>query len=188
MSIRTFISVDIEDPNVLPKIKLVKNSLSSLGADLKLVEDENLHLTLVFIGEVPESQVTIIKNALKEVKHRPFKIHLYGAGCFPTCNKPRVLWISTKEGSEEMIELYKKIASSLRKERISFEEERNYVPHLTIARVRSNKNIAKVTKLLEALIDEDFGWVEVREFRLKKSTLTPKGPIYETLASFSLTE
>jgi 2'-5' RNA ligase len=188
MSIRTFISVDIEDPNVLSKIKLVKNSLSSLGADLKLVEDENLHLTLVFIGEVPEPQITVIKHALQEVKRKPFRIHLYGAGCFPTCNRPRVLWIGTKEGSEEMTQLYKKITSSLRKEKISFEEEKDYTPHLTIARVRSNKNIGKIAKLLEALIDEDFGWIEVKEFRLKKSTLTPKGPIYETLASFSLSE
>lgn len=186
MSIRTFVSVDVEDAQVLSKIKLIKDGLSSLGADVKLVEDENLHLTLVFIGEVPEALVAAIKGALQRVSMRPFRVHLHGAGCFPSCSRPRVVWIGVKEGSDEMVELYKKVSSSLRNEGIGFEYERDYTPHLTIARVRSGRNVSKLVKYVESLTEEDFGWINVRELRLKKSTLTPRGPIYETLASFEL--
>lgn len=188
MSMRTFISIDIEDVNIISKISLIKNTLSSLGLDLKLVEDENLHLTLVFIGEIPETILSPLKESLSTVVHKSFKMHLSGAGCFPSCNKPRVLWIGVSEGSDEIIELHRKITNALKRGGIPFEKEKDFTPHLTIARIKSNRNVNKLSKFMETIINEDFGWIEVREFRLKKSILTPKGPIYETLNSFKLAQ
>lgn len=186
MTIRAFISVDLDEPQLISKVRLVKGALSSLGLDMKLVEDENLHITLVFLGDLPDHKVGLVKDSLREVSHNAFKLHLKGVGCFPSCGRPRVIWIGAEEGAVELIELYSKVARALRQSGVSFKEERGYTPHLTVARVRSGRNVAKLARSIEMLSNEDFGWMEVREFRLKKSTLTPKGPIYETISSYKL--
>lgn len=187
MVVRLFVGVDIRSPSVLSKLRLAKGSLESSGADLKLVEDENLHITLVFIGEVEERVVPLIREALSGVAFGRFSAHLKGVGCFPSCTRPRVIWVGISEGAEKLVELHKLVAGALRRQRIPFESEKGYVPHLTLARVRSGKNLDKLWRILQGLEHEDFGFEEVLDFRLKKSTLTPKGPVYENLHVFPLT-
>lgn len=186
IAMRTFVSVDLEDPMVLSRVKRVKDSLESLDVDLKPVEDENLHITLIFIGEISDIQAELVKEALGEVSFPTFTAHLKGVGCFPSCNRPRVIWIGVREGAEKLIELYRRVAGALRRTKVQFEEERDYTPHLTIARVRSGRNVWRLSEAIVGLEDEDFGWIRVAEFRLKKSTLTPRGPIYETISSYKL--
>jgi len=186
LGVRAFVSIDVEDPGLVSRVGLLKGAIASTGADVKLVEDENLHLTLAFLGELPESSVALVSEALRGVSHAPFRLHLKGVGCFPSCSRPRVVWVGAAEGGEEVEALHRKVASALRRAGFSLEEEGGFEPHLTVARVRSGRGVERLKKLIEGYADEDFGWLEVREFRLKKSTLTPRGPIYETLASFAL--
>ena len=116
-----------------------------------------------------------IKNALKQVRFPKFKIKFYGLGAFPSEKHIRVVWIGVE--SKELVELAKQV------QRLLGNEER-FVPHLTIARVKRKPLYLK--EKLEKLKNIEIGEQVVDSFALKKSTLTPQGPIYEDLAVFGL--
>ena len=176
--IRCFIAIDVEDPLIVNKIRDFQRELSSVGARLKLVEPWNLHFTLRFIGEVPLTIVNSIKNELEKIVYNPFEVELCGVGAFPTISRPRVVWIGVGAGSREMEELARIIDQSLLRAKLPRRRE-NFVPHLTVARVKASaRSLSGVLKRLRNL---EFGKMEVKNIRLKKSTLTLRGPIYETL-------
>jgi len=183
--LRLFVSVDVEDPKVLSAISSLKALVASTGVPQKLVEDENLHVTLAFIGEVPEAEAEEIKAALRTVEHRAFKMHLKGLGAFPSEASPRVVWVGVAEGADELRELHKKVLSALRSVGVQPKDPR-FEPHITISRVKGSKGIQSLAKVIASYRDYEVGWVDVKELRLKQSTLTPRGPIYKTLLSVAL--
>ncbi|MEM3832020.1 MAG: RNA 2',3'-cyclic phosphodiesterase [Thermoprotei archaeon] len=174
--IRCFIAVDVKDEDVLNKISKIQDLLPN--GSLKLVERENMHFTIRFLGETEQSLVGVIKNSLRSVSFNPFSIHLKGVGAFPSFHKPRIVWIGVSEGAENLMKLHSMINSVLKNLHIRSEEE-EFTPHLTIARVKyPNKELPHV---LDELKDEDFGQIIVKAFQFKQSILTPKGPIYKDL-------
>jgi len=178
--IRSFIAIDIEDPVLAEKIEQVKNTILSSKADLKPVERENIHITLRFLGNIPLSLVDEIYKIMQGLEFKPFNIHIKGLGAFPRINRPRVIWIGIEEGAEELKRIQKQLESGLRKIGIRPEKE-EFIPHITIARVRSGRNRDRLVKILVELSDVDIGFMTVNSIRLKQSILTPKGPIYKTL-------
>lgn len=182
---RVFVAVDIESPQLLSAIRALKDIVQATGVPQKPVEDENLHLTLAFIGEVGDDVVDRIRDALKNVEHNAFSIHLKGLGAFPTVSRPRVVWIGVEEGRESLYELHNKIAKALSSAGVGFKGS-SFEPHLTIARIKGSRNLSNLVKVLMNYEDYDVGWYTVSEFRLKQSILTPKGPIYKTLLSVPL--
>lgn len=181
MPVRVFIAVDVEDPVIVARLDRVKDALLATGAPLKPVESHNYHLTIRFIGEVDEPVVgEIAREVLDTLEFNRFKIRLHGLGAFPTPARPRVIWVGVVEGAEELKSLHNSVEDRLR--RLGFKPEgRGFEPHLTIARVKGSRNIHAVVKILREFRDHDFGWMTVERVRLKKSILTPRGPIYETL-------
>jgi len=152
------------------------------AAGLKKVGPENLHLTMKFLGEVDEKKVEFIKQKLGEIKAEPFKVSLGGIGFFPNEDYIKVVWVGVSEGGQEIINLQKEMDSKLSE--IGFAKEKNFEPHLTIARVNFLKDKVGLKKMLQML---DFsGGFEARSFDLMQSTLTPKGPVYEKLREFLL--
>ncbi len=183
--IRTFVAVDLEDPKIAAKIEEVQRGIEATDNGVKLVEPENLHITLKFLGSVDEALVPEIVRVLEGPDIGPFRAKLFGVGAFPNMTRPRVIWVGVEEGREELIRLIRWVDSRLR--RLGFpKEDREPHPHLTIARVKWLRDSQSLKRILSSLLSTEFGEIEVREIRLKKSTLTPKGPIYETLASFPL--
>ncbi|MGC8948256.1 MAG: RNA 2',3'-cyclic phosphodiesterase [Thermoprotei archaeon] len=178
--IRCFIAVDVKDENVLNKIIRIQNLLPN--GSLKLVEKENMHFTLRFLGEIEQSLVETIRNSLKSVSFNPFNIHLKGVGAFPSFHKPRVVWIGVSEGAENLMKLHSTINEILKNLHIRLEEE-EFTPHLTIARVKYPNR--ELPHILNELKDEDFGQIIVKAFQFKQSILTPKGPIYKDLEVYS---
>ncbi|MEM0021140.1 MAG: RNA 2',3'-cyclic phosphodiesterase [Fervidicoccaceae archaeon] len=178
---RVFIAVEVKNPALINKLIEIERSIEYLGVPIKMVEPENLHITLVFIGEVEEDIVEEIKSAISEVVSPPISAQLVGMGAFPTIHSPRVVWVGIKRGSQEIVQLQKKVESALREHRISFEKERNFVPHLTLGRVKGKRNIEKLASFIEKNADMVFGDEEFNEIKLKESILTPKGPIYKDL-------
>ena len=180
---RGFIAIDIPINN---KIIEMENEIKKTGADLKLVELKNIHITLKFLGDTDEEKINeieeIIKNSIEEV--HPFNIKLKGSGVFPNKNYMKVIWIGI-EGAETIEEIAKKIEKQL--ENIGFQtEKRGFSAHLTIARVKSSKNKEKIIQILEKYQDVEFAIIDVNSVKLKKSDLTPKGPIYTTLKELKL--
>ena len=179
---RIFVAIDIEDPLVVSRIERVKDALVSIGTPMKPVESYNLHITLRFIGEVPLSVVEEIKRSvMPKLSFKRFTIRLQGLGAFPSPGSPRVVWIGVSEGAEELGRLRRVIDSELRPLGI-MPERQEFKPHLTLARIKGRRRIEALSKMIVEYGDYEFGAIIVESVRLKKSTLTRQGPIYETLS------
>jgi len=180
MMVRSFICVEINNSEVVSHIQ---KSISKIKFDgVKPVKSNQLHLTLKFLGEVPESQIGPIKQAIQTIEFPSFNISLHGLGCFPNLNYIRVVWIGIKEGNDNLKQLAQFVEEKLNP--IGFpREKRPFSPHLTLARIKKLRNPDK--KQLTAIIQDSktipIGVQLIKELILKKSTLTPKGPIYEDL-------
>jgi len=176
---RLFVAVDLKD-DLREEIEKVLRIFREFRG-IKPVEKENLHITLMFLGEVPDRKVDMVKERLRGIKLEPFKIRLKGLGNF----NYRVFWIGVLEGKDLLSILAKEVENSLKK--IGFKRDKEFVAHATVARVkRLNPNDRiKLEKSLESFKDYEFGEMIVDCFKLKKSTLTSKGPIYEDLEIYS---
>lgn len=180
---RGFIAIDIE---CLPKLVEFENKIKETGANIKLVEPKNIHITLKFLGDTNEEKIELIEEIIKKetTKVDPFKIQLHGTGVFPNQNYMKVLWIGIKN-AERIGEIAEQIDRELSE--IGFQKEkRKFSAHLTIGRVRSAKNKDKLLHIIKKYEEVEFGEIIVNSIKLKKSDLTPKGPIYTTLKEIKL--
>ncbi|MHA1754509.1 MAG: RNA 2',3'-cyclic phosphodiesterase [Candidatus Odinarchaeia archaeon] len=181
--LRTFISIDLEDEEIIKKILSYQKELSNL-AKIKFVEGFNLHFTLKFLGEIEENIVEEVKTQLGKIVFNSFNVSLRGLGCFKP-SYPRVIWVGVERGAEEIIELMNKINSVLMK--IGFKKDaKKLIPHLTIGRVKYVTNRKELISKLESYKSVEFGEFKVGKFKFKKSTLTAKGPIYDVIKEFIL--
>lgn len=177
-------ALELKDEPTKAVIRRIQDVISKSGADLKLVEPKNFHFTLKFLGEIPESKVERVKELLSKVRHEPFEVSLKGVGVFPNLRRMNVIWVGVSEGQESIKELFLKVNDALSP--IFPKERGDFVPHLTIARVRSGRNKERLAKAVQALAEADVGRARFDEFQFKKSILTPKGPIYEDLKVYRL--
>lgn len=182
-SIRSFIAFDIDNESVLRKMTDVQSLLINTGAYLKLVKPENIHITMRFLGNITPCTVEKIFEEIKKVQFTSFDVKLQGIGAFPHLRYPRVVWAGMTEGADQMRSIFSQLEPSLR--RLGFApDSKGFSPHLTIARVKSGRNKAELAKCINENADYEFGIVRAECLRLKRSNLTPKGPIYSTLKEF----
>jgi len=183
---RAFIAIDVSD-EVRDNLLRAQERIGNKAAKIKFVERENFHVTLKFLGEIDEATAEEVKRALAEIakKHKKHRARVKDIGVFPNPNYVRVIWagIENDEG-------IKAIASDVEREmrRLGFKKEKDFVAHITIGRVKFVRDKLELAMALKDLANEDFGEFDVEAIELKKSTLTPKGPIYETVARFELAE
>jgi len=178
-TIRSFIAIDVEDQEIVRRLVEAQSALAETGAKLKLVEPQNIHITLWFLGNITGDMVDRIHEQLKAIEFRPFVVEVYGVGAFPNPNRPRVIWAGVRKGQERLTEIYNQLVPRLR--RLGFmPESRGFSPHITIARVKGRPSPALAKRILE-LANQDFGAFRADTIRLKRSNLTPKGPVYTTL-------
>ena len=173
--VRTFIAIDLT-PEVRERMRGPQGALAGCRARLTVVKPPSIHITLKFLGEVDEKTLRRIKEVLSALRFEPFEITLGGVrGNPPTL--PRVIWSEARDGGGSR-RLFGLVEEALVPLGIP-KEKRAYTPHATLARVkRFDPSLLPVLKSLEA---EEFGSCTVSSVKLKKSTLTPEGPIYEDL-------
>ncbi len=178
---RAFIAIDINEA-VRQKLVAAQEQLEATGAGLKLVEPPNIHVTMKFLGEVPEDKINAITEALGRAVAgtAQFNIDIRGMGVFPSLHYIRVVWAGVVEGRDEIIGLEQKIERELRP--LGFPSERDFVPHITIARVKTAREKERLAAFVMETKDTEFGVTRAQAVELKQSTLTPKGPVYSTLA------
>jgi 2'-5' RNA ligase len=180
---RGFIAIDI---TASPQIITFEKEIEKTGADVKLVEPENIHITVKFLGDTDEKFIDAIEQSMKEsVKAiKPFLVTLKGTGVFPNQNYIKVIWVGiTDSGAIETIS--RTIDTSLAP--LGFKkEQRAFSPHLTVGRVKTARNKEKLLKIIEHYQKKEFTVQEVKSIILKKSELTLKGPIYTTLREVRL--
>jgi len=154
------------------------------GIKFKAVDNKNIHLTLKFLGEITPKDAEEISNALNFIKNlKKFKISLKGVSAFPNENYVRVLWLGVAEGNKEICELQKRVDDALK---FSFPPEKDFVPHLTIARVKYVNNRESLKTFIEKYNDFEFLEFTVEKVSLMKSELRKEGPIYSEIKGFLL--
>jgi len=179
-TIRSFIAFDINNETVLKRLSEVQGMLINTGANLKLVNPQNIHVTMRFLGNISTPMVDSIHEEMKKVSFAPFNIELRGLGAFPSLRYARVVWAGIRKGADELRNVFDQLEPRLRK--LGFKPDaKGFSPHLTIARVRTGRNKAELIRCVEDLADHELGIIKADYLRLKKSVLTPKGPIYTTL-------
>ncbi len=180
---RTFIAIEISE-EIRNGLAQIQSHLRYSGADVKWVEEQNIHITMKFLGEVSEEKSEKIKNILAKIasETEPFEITIRDIGAFPKIEYPRVIWAGIDKGANELKELAQKTDDAL--SRLGFEKERRpFAAHLTIGRVRNlSKNKAALKEKIEALNLKPLTLNQcISSVILFQSTLTPKGPIYTKL-------
>ncbi|HOI71191.1 MAG TPA: RNA 2',3'-cyclic phosphodiesterase [Methanobacterium sp.] len=181
---RAFLAVELHE-SLQDKVLEIQDKLKESKANVKFVEKENLHFTCKFFGEIPQEKKDKITNIIEEKipKYNSFEINIKGLGVFPHMGYIRVIWLGLEEAG-----YFSKILKDFDEEfvKLGYKKERSYIPHLTIGRVKSKKNKEVLTSLIKELEGTMIGTMKVDKIALKKSELTPKGPIYTTVSEFKL--
>ena len=161
-------------PEALPAVQKASEPLDgALG--VKMVGQENLHLTLKFLGDVEDAQAARVAGALSQVRFSPFPVSLSGAGAFPNRHFPRAIWIGGKsEGAEKLAAGVEEALSflNLKKEK--------FAVHLTVA--RAPKSVADIEDFLQKT--GEVCSFPASSFVLVRSKLTPAGPVYEAIKEY----
>jgi len=186
-TIRTFIAVEVSDEVRRLAGRLVER-LARSQADVKWVEAHNLHLTLKFLGDVPDARTAEVCQAVAEVSRQipGFVISLCGAGAFPNAGRPRTIWMGVDRGREQLAELHRGIDAALAK--LGFPADgRRFHPHLTLGRVRrGGPAMRELGRLIQENERFDGATTEVVTVTVFASFLDKSGPTYQVLGRAEL--
>jgi len=171
---RAFVAIEVNNKDVLNSIHKIQ---AELNIKAKPVELHNMHFTVQFLGEVSEEMIGKISDALNSIEFSSFSISFASIGVFPKPNFPRVIWIGTDDGVNELEKLAEIIRSKL--SHLGFSPDKKFKPHVTIFRVKNK--VEDLSSKLEKFSSCSFGKQLVSEIKLKKSELTSTGPIYTDL-------
>ena len=180
---RTFIAVRIPG---LHSIDSVLRHLSMLQPALRTVASDQLHVTLVFLGETDESLLPELTQILHDVAvtEAPHTLALRGLGVFPRITHPTVVWAGFTDPGP-LVRMAEQLVR--RCEALGFAREaRPFHPHLTLARVKA-KPPDELAGYIQARADADFGSVTISSLELYRSDMGPAGPVYTSLVRASLT-
>ena len=173
---RLFIAAELPD-EIKKNIAKLIGELKTTDAAVKWVEANNLHLTLKFMGNVADKEIDKwIDWTKKKVggSGGGFRLKLEGMGTFPEGKHPRVVWVGGSNGSKNL----RTTAEAL--------EEAEFVSHVTIGRIKEHKGVDKLKGKIVGYKDAKFGEAKINSIFIMKSTLTPKGPVYEKIKEVML--
>jgi len=161
-------------------------ALKQKGRRIKWVTPKNIHLTVKFLGETDDDQVDSIKEAVRQTaaRHQVISCSTCGLGAFPDLKRPRIYWV----GLAGEIDRLRTIARDMDQQtaRFGFErEKRPFKPHLTLGRTRDSYGLEELAAHIESyeFVPQP---VVLDRLVLFKSTLTPRGPIYDRLCEAGL--
>jgi 2'-5' RNA ligase len=182
---RIFIAIKIEAGDKL--LKMISSLKAGLwGDNIKWTNTENIHITLAFIVDTGEEQVSVISKMLKDKCEGfgKFGLIIKGAGVFKSINDPRVIWTGI-EPSEKLLYLNELIISGLATAGIRL-EARPFRPHLTLGRIKQLKQVNDLKELIERYRDKEIQKAAVNEVILFESLLLQSGPVYKSIAEFMI--
>lgn len=176
---RLFIAIDCKEQK--DYFKTLQNSINNDLSVNKLAND--FHITLKFLGKVPESKLDEITDKLKQIKWKSFKFNINKIGFFPKPDYIRVVWVGI-EPEQQAIELHKQVDKALS----DYKKDFDFVPHITLARVKKILDRDKFFNEISNINYEKRKAIEVKTFKLMSSTLTQEGPIYKTIEEFKCSQ
>ncbi|MFH0771531.1 MAG: RNA 2',3'-cyclic phosphodiesterase [Candidatus Omnitrophota bacterium] len=177
--IRSFIAIELSW-ETRDELSRLQAALKKLNADIKWVEPDSIHLTLKFLGEVDSCKIKEAEEILNEAASAlpgPFNLRLSGIGVFPRSNYPKVIWAGLAEGTTETTQLAQTLDKKLRDLGFSL-ETREFLPHITLGRVRSLRNKDDLIKMIDSTKFEPASITKVDRLTLFKSRLTAQGAVH----------
>lgn len=196
--IRTFIAVEIPEAVRRDLGKVQSSCQTSLGEEwsprvtsspIQWVKAESLHVTVKFLGNIPEEQIPAIEQVLFDIgqRHQSFPLNFEGLDVFPDRRAPRILWVGISGMLSHLESVVKDVDDCLAE--LGFpRESRPFRPHLTLAKIKKNHRLfgtllTKTGLLHHSAVVDTF---QVSSLSLMKSVLHPSGSVYSTLCSGSL--
>jgi len=184
---RLFIAADLPEEMKLQISTLVDKFRSPIRS-VKWVREENIHITLYFLGEVAESDIEELKEIIESAVSgmHPFFTKVGEISAFPSPRRPRVLWVGVNDPQQGLKSAYSAICDALQKSDLEVHrEKKDYTPHITIGRVkgRFDRNIERI---LHTYQNQTFGEVHIKELVLFRSILQREGPRYVPVHIFPL--
>lgn len=180
---RAFLGIAVPE-ELKPRIEQIQGLLDPF--DIKLVEKENLHFNLKFFKEIDDEKIDKLKRNIDVISSRfePFEVNIKGIGAFPSKSYVKVVWLGIKEGHDTFKALAEAIENALAN--IGIEREVEFVPHLTLGRVKSGRNKNELLVLMRKYENVEAGRMKIDKITLFQSKLSPKGPVYEEIFSAKL--
>ena len=185
---RTFIAVALTKP-IRERIVALQDELSRGEAEVKWTEAENIHVTLLFLGEVPNEELPAICRLVSQTVQgrEPFGLSVEAVGCFPNIRRPRIVWVGVGAGTQELLKIHDDLEAPLFD--LGFrKEDRKYTPHITLGRVKSDRPTEKLTAAIQRHAGWHGGEMTVQEIHVMSSELTRNRPVYTVLARAKLGE
>ncbi len=176
---RTFIALEPDLKSFEKLSSFAKSFLPfSILKKLKTVSKENIHLTLFFLGDYFNEQgIELLSNSIRSLNYTPIDFRCEGIGFFPNEINPKVIWLKPDESAIKKIEqVYLNVKNILSV--YNFSNDEKFVPHITLARVKGILTKKDIEIIKNFSIDSKMCFEKLVLF---KSTLTPKGPIYERI-------
>ena len=180
--IRTFIAIPVPE-SVFVLQENLKNTISKKTGKVRWVKENQLHLTLKFVGDTPEESIDDVRGVMQKVADQmiPFKIIIQGVGCFPKIERPRVMWVGLDGEIDKLNDLVTAVHDGL--DPLGFpRDEKEFHPHITMARAKyPQKKTPDISSFLNTTYDSIPFRIEKIQFI--SSELFPNGPVYTILGT-----
>jgi len=182
---RVFVGIPLT-ANVGSVITMLRTVVDAPPEAIRWVSGKNLHLTLLFLGNLEDSRISVLNERLAHsLTLDTFSVTLAGTGVFPTSTRPRVLWLGFDQGREKLIQLATQVQQAAATI-VNSGHDSEYIPHVTIGRVRKQVKPWKIN--LESYLKTSYEPIKFTVFSvfLYESELLPAGPRYSVLKEFKL--
>ncbi len=173
--VRAFVALELSR-GIQEQLTAAQDLLRGSRARLTFVEPALIHITVKFLGEVPDEKIPAVMDALRTVQVAPFKVAAHKI-TVNNPSRPHTVWCTIDDAGESG-RVFRQIEVAL--EPLGFAREtRAFTPHATVARVKSPD--PSLFTAISQLKDREYGSCRICGLKLKNSTLTPRGPVYEDL-------
>lgn len=181
--IRTFIAVEV-GAEIVRQATALQTRLARSDAAVKWVSPHQLHITLLFLGDVEERHLISLCRVVEEQAAAvpEFTLEIQGLGAFPSLRRPKVLWVGVRQGADQLRELHQRIEEPLTESGLYRPEDREYTPHLTLGRLRQEPHGRFFASEIAREIDVHLGRVSVTDVVVMSSELRREGPEYALLS------
>lgn len=182
---RTFLAFPVETTvPLLHNLEKIRDELS--GEKIKWVKPENMHLTIHFFGDTTDDDILLLHQHLEKflIGLPAFELNINSAGIFPGIKRPHVLWFGLiPDGG--LTEAVERVLSVLQKEGFNL-PGKPFSPHLTIARMKWISDKPHLIEVLDSYKNREITKLRINRIHFYESRLTPEGPLYRVIHSYSL--
>ncbi|NIA06038.1 MAG: RNA 2',3'-cyclic phosphodiesterase [Actinobacteria bacterium] len=181
MSLRVFLALELDDL-IKKQLARLQHRLSAVGADIRWVKSDQIHLTMKFLGELTDKMAVDVCRLCQNVsaEFTSFEFGVHGAGCFSNHGQPRVLWVGITDPSGSVRRLHERLEKTLGPLGLR-RELRAFRPHVTLGRARSGKNAQDLRLAVEKNKDFEVGIQQAQEITIFSSQLSPDGPLHTVI-------